>query len=135
MYIFAYVCLLSMLRMVYFEVHFSFVMVEAPGERRAVARKSTSSRPGTPPREVQLRVEQESKGFTNVSYRFNSKHWLKNRINRYVFFIYKRSVLAWKCEWSYSFWHNFDLEEYNQFIRKEDCEIFLLLTKFYIFTL
>ncbi|XP_045620247.1 histone-lysine N-methyltransferase eggless isoform X1 [Procambarus clarkii] len=39
--------------------------IEAPGERRAVARKSTSSRPGTPPREVQLRVEQESKGFTN----------------------------------------------------------------------
>ncbi|XP_069953644.1 histone-lysine N-methyltransferase eggless isoform X3 [Cherax quadricarinatus] len=40
-------------------------VTETPGERRAVARKSTSSRPGTPPRDVQLKVEQESKGFTN----------------------------------------------------------------------
>ncbi|KAK7076102.1 hypothetical protein SK128_017129 [Halocaridina rubra] len=46
------------------------------GERRAVARKSTMSRPGTPPRDVQIRVEQESKGFTN-------KHALQEKIMKY----------------------------------------------------
>ncbi|XP_045118672.1 histone-lysine N-methyltransferase eggless-like isoform X3 [Portunus trituberculatus] len=40
---------------------------EMPGQPRSVARKSTSrpSRPGTPPKEVLLKVEQESRGFTN----------------------------------------------------------------------
>ncbi|KAK4320792.1 hypothetical protein Pmani_008367 [Petrolisthes manimaculis] len=42
---------------------------EGQGERRAVARKSTSARPGTPPRDVLIKVEQESRGsFTNHSY-------------------------------------------------------------------
>ena len=35
---------------------------QQPNERRAVARKSTASRAGTPPREVQIQVEKESKG-------------------------------------------------------------------------
>ncbi|XP_068205106.1 histone-lysine N-methyltransferase eggless-like isoform X2 [Palaemon carinicauda] len=46
------------------------------GERRAVARKSTMSRAGTPPKEVQLRIEQESKGFFN-------KHTLQEQIMKY----------------------------------------------------
>ncbi|XP_042206255.1 histone-lysine N-methyltransferase eggless-like isoform X2 [Homarus americanus] len=59
--------------------------VETTGERRSVARKSTSSRPGTPPKEVQIRVEQESKGFTN-------KHSFLERILKFI-----SHVCAAKC--------------------------------------
>ncbi|XP_064085196.1 LOW QUALITY PROTEIN: histone-lysine N-methyltransferase eggless-like [Macrobrachium nipponense] len=45
-------------------------------ERRAVAKKSTMSRAGTPPKEVQVRIEQESRGFTN-------KHTLQEKIMKY----------------------------------------------------
>lgn len=60
-------------------------VTEAPSERRAVARKSTSSRPGTPPREVQLRVEQESKGFTN-------KHSFPEKMIKYT-----QHTCSYKC--------------------------------------
>lgn len=41
----------------------SGVQSETPTEKRAVARKSTSGRPGTPPQEVQEQIYQESRGF------------------------------------------------------------------------
>lgn len=55
------------------------------GERRAVARKSTMSRAGTPPREVQQRIEQESKGFTK-------KHTLHEKTIKFM-----RHICSNKC--------------------------------------
>ncbi|XP_068203468.1 histone-lysine N-methyltransferase eggless-like isoform X1 [Palaemon carinicauda] len=55
------------------------------GERRAVAKKSTVSRASSPPREIQFRVEQESRGFTN-------KHTLQEQIIKY-----RRHVCCSKC--------------------------------------
>lgn len=46
------------------------------GERRAVAKKSTMTRASTPPKEVQIRIEQESKGYVN-------KHTLQEKIMKY----------------------------------------------------
>ncbi|XP_064090855.1 LOW QUALITY PROTEIN: histone-lysine N-methyltransferase SETDB1-like [Macrobrachium nipponense] len=76
------------------------------GERRAVARKSTMTRAGTPPKEVQLRIEQESKGFLNeviVLLAFSSKnsfaptvitkkHPLQEKIMKY-----RRHICASRC--------------------------------------
>ncbi|KAK7077728.1 ATP-dependent RNA helicase ddx25, partial [Halocaridina rubra] len=47
-----------------------------PEGRRAVARKSTMTRPSTPPRDVQIRVEQESNGFVKG-------HVLQEKIMKY----------------------------------------------------